>query len=130
MTLEANFANFRQWVVVGVSADRTKYGNIIFRQLLSAGYKVQAVNPKLTTVEENPCYANLKALPTKPDVVNVVLPPALGVQVVEDCLALGINNIWFQPGAESGEAIAKAKAGGLNVLANACILLTHRTWAE
>ena len=78
---------------MGVSADRTKYGNIIFRQLLAAGYLVQAVNPKLATVEENLCYANLKALPTKPEVANVVLPPTLGVQVVEDCLVLDINNI-------------------------------------
>ena len=128
MTLEANFASLKKWVVVGVSADRAKYGNIIFRQLLTAGYEVQAVNPKLSTVENQPCYASLKALPSLPEVVNVVLPPALGVGVVEDCLALGIRNIWFQPGAESDEAIAKAKAGGMNVLANACILLTHRTW--
>ena len=35
---------------------------------------------------------------------------------------------WKQAWAESDEAIAKAKAGGMNVLANACILLTHRTW--
>jgi predicted CoA-binding protein len=101
----------------------------IFKQLLAAGYTVNAINPKLTEVAGQPCYPTLHALPTKPAVVSVVLPPALGITIVEECLALGIQNIWFQPGAESDEAITKAKAGGMNVLSNACILLTHRTWA-
>jgi len=128
--LETTFANLRHWAVVGVSDNPQKYGNKIFKQLLAAGYAVQAVNPKLTTVEGCPCYPNLQALPTKPAVISVVVPPALGVSIVEDCLALGIQNIWFQPGAESEAAIAKAQAGGMNVLANACILLSYKSWDE
>jgi uncharacterized protein len=125
---EQAFAAKRLWAVVGVSTDREKYGNKIFRQLRDANYKVYAVNPKLTEVEGLPCYASLAALPEVPEVVNVVVPPAAGLAVVEACLALGIKNIWFQPGAESDEAISRAEKAGLNVLANACILLQYQTW--
>jgi uncharacterized protein len=128
--LESQFAHFRTWAVVGVSANKEKYGNIIFLQLRQANYKVYAVNPALQTVEGAPCYPNLSALPEVPEVVNVVVPPALGEAVVEECLTLGIQRIWFQPGAESEAAINKAKAGGMQVLSNACILLQYQTWED
>jgi uncharacterized protein len=125
---EQDFASFRTWAVVGVSADQTKYGNIIFRRLLAANYTVYPIHPKLTTVEGHPCFASLADLPVKPDVVNVVVPPFAAMGVVQACIELGITRLWFQPGSEEPQAIATAEAAGITVLANACILLTHQTW--
>lgn len=125
----ADFPAHRRWAVVGVSTDRAKYGNKIYRDLKEAGYIVYGVNPKLDTIEGDPCYASLGALPEKPEVVNVVVPPAAGIAVVNDCLAQGIQNIWFQPGAESDEAIEKARQSGMTVVADACIMIQKREWA-
>jgi len=118
-----NFAKLKTWAVVGVSADPEKYGNIIYQDLRASHYTVYGVNPKLTTIEGDPCYASLTALPVKPDVVNVVVPPKAAEAVVDECIKLGLTRIWFQPGAESDEAIAKAEAAGMQVVANACIML-------
>jgi uncharacterized protein len=118
-----DFAKLKTWAVVGVSADPEKYGNIIYQDLRDANYTVYGVNPKLTEIEGDPCYPSLTSLPLKPDVVNVVVPPKVAERVVDECIALGLTRIWFQPGAESDEAIAKAEAAGLHVVANACIML-------
>lgn len=117
------FPKLRCWAVVGVSQDRSKYGNKIYRDLREAGYTVYAVNPKLTEVEGDTCYPNLSALPKTPEVVNLVVPPQATLGVVEECLKLGISRIWFQPGSEDNGAIEKAKAGGMTVVDNACIMI-------
>ncbi len=124
------FPKLRTWAVIGVSNDRNKYGNKIFRDLREAGYTVYAVNPKLTEVEGEPCYASLKDLPDKPEVVDVVVPPAVAEKIVDDCLEQNIQNIWFQPGSESDQAIKKAKAGGMTVVANACIMIQKQAWSS
>lgn len=123
------FPKLRKWAVVGVSADQSKYGNKIYQDLREGGYIVYGVNPKLETIEGDPCYSSLANLPEVPQVVNVVVPPAATPAVVDECLKLGIKNIWFQPGAENDEAIAKAEAGGMTVIANACIMLQKHAWA-
>jgi uncharacterized protein len=124
----AEFPRYRKWVVVGASEDRSKYGNKIYRDLREAGYTVYAVNPKLDTVEGDPCYASVKDLPEKPDVVDMVVPPPVASKVIDDCLAAGIKRVWFQPGSESEEAIGKAKAGGMEVVHDACIMIQKQAW--
>lgn len=124
----AEFPKYRKWAVVGVSEDRSKYGNKIYRDLRDAGYTVYAVHPKLQTVEGDPCYASVADLPETPDVVDLVVPPAASLKVVEDCLARGAKRIWFQPGSESDEAIAKAKDGGMEVVHDACIMIQKQAW--
>jgi predicted CoA-binding protein len=119
----AEFPKYRKWAVVGVSEDRSKYGNKIYRDLRDAGYTVFAVNPKLSTVEGDPCYASIKDLPEIPDVVDLVVPPAVSLKTVEDCLAAGAKRIWFQPGSESDEAVKKAQDGGMEVVYDACIMI-------
>lgn len=126
----ADFPKLRCWAVVGVSTDQSKYGNKIFRDLRDAGYTVYAVNPKLSEVEGAPCYPSLAALPQTPDVVDVVVPPAVSEQVVAECLALGITRIWFQPGSESEVALQKAHAGGMEVVHDACIMIQKQAWAD
>jgi len=125
----AEFPKYRRWAVVGVSEDRSKYGNKIYRDLREAGYEVYAVNPKLDTVEGDPCYKSVKDLPQTPDVVDLVVPPGVSKQVVQDCLEADIKRIWFQPGSESEEAVAMAQQGGMEVVHDACIMIQKQAWA-
>jgi predicted CoA-binding protein len=124
----AEFPKYRKWAVVGVSEDREKYGNKIYRDLRNAGYQVFAINPKLETVEGDPCYSSVKNLPETPDVVDLVVPPQASAKVVDDCLAAGIKRIWFQPGSESEDAIQKAQDGGMEVVYDACIMIQKQAW--
>jgi len=113
------------WAVVGASEDRSKFGNLIFRELVSRGKRVYPVNPNASEVEGYACYPDLKSVPEKVDRVLIVVPPKQGVDVVKQALEIGITSVWFQPGAESEEAIEYCKEHGMEVIAGHCILHTR-----
>jgi len=62
------------------------------------GYTVYAVNPQHDTVDGDPCYPNLTALPEKPEAIDMVVSPAAGEKIIREAARLGITRIWFQPG--------------------------------
>ncbi|MGC8999298.1 MAG: CoA-binding protein [Candidatus Bathyarchaeia archaeon] len=59
------------------------------------------MNPNVSEVLGDKCYPSLEALPVKPDVVDVVVPPKVTGAIVEKRKKLGIKKIWMQPGSES-----------------------------
>lgn len=120
--------NNRVWALVGATNDSSKYGNIIFKNLRSAGYTVYPVNPRATTVEGEKAYPDLTSLPEKPQVVDIVIPPSLVPPVLEEAAKLGIELVWMQPGAESDAAIVKAEELGLKAIYNACAMVEKRRW--
>ena len=103
------------WAVVGASNDRAKYGNRIYLKLKDAGYRVYPVNRREHMIEGDPAYATLFDLPEPPAVVNMVVPPHEAPSVVQQAKEIGAKVIWFQPGAESAEAIHWARKHGLDV---------------
>lgn len=112
------------FAVVGASNSREKYGNIVLRRYWQAGRTAYPVNPSATVVEGQPCYPNLAALPSKVHGVSIVTPPAVSASIVDQALQLGIQYLWFQPGAEHEGAIAKAREAGVHVIAHGpCVLV-------
>jgi len=112
--------------VVGATDDPHKYGAVIYRDLKQKGFPVFPVNPNRRTVDGDPCFATLADLPETPTIVNIVVPPEKTLEVLRACLALGLENIWLQPGAESPETMAFLDEHGLNYLARACIMTQAR----
>lgn len=109
--------------VVGVSRDRLKFGNIVYRDLRNKGYRVLAVHPAHDTVEGDPCYPDLASLPTRVDGIVVVVPPSVTEQIVREADALGIKRVWLQPGAESAAAIRYCEEHGLDVVYDECVMV-------
>jgi predicted CoA-binding protein len=128
--LIADFVNRRVWAVVGASLDPTKFGNRIFRSLRAAGYNVYPINPRGGELDGVPIYASLADLPETPEVVDLVVPPAVTEQVVKEAHELGLTRIWMQPGAESDKAIAYCHAYGMQVVHDACAMVHKRHWNE
>ena len=114
------------WAVVGATDNPDKFGYKIFKMLKQAGYRVFPVNPGLKTVLGETCYPSVTALPVKPDAVNFVVPPKVGEPIVGECAALGIKNVWLQPGANGDNVVAAANQAELNVIYRACILVELR----
>jgi predicted CoA-binding protein len=94
--------------------------------LRGSGYTVYPVNPRHQKVEGIRCYPTVAALPERPGVVNLVVPPAVGLTVVRECAAAGIERVWFQPGSESPENLAMARELGLKVVHDACAMVSRR----
>lgn len=114
-----------RWAVVGASQDRSKFGNITFRELKRRGKKVYPVNPKATEVEGEACYPSLSALPETVDRVLIVVPPKQSESVVKEAAESGILSVWFQPGAECDAALAYCEAHGMEAVSGHCILQTR-----
>jgi len=126
--LISDFISRRVWAVVGVSKDPAKYGNRIFRSLLASGYQVYPVNPKGGELDEMTVYPSLADLPQKPEVVDLVVPPAVTEQVVKEVKNLGLTRVWMQPGSESEVAIAYCHQHGIEVVHDACAMALRRSW--
>lgn len=118
------YANEPVWAVVGASNNPRKFGNRIYKTLRTAGYTVYAINSRESEVEGDTAYASLLDLPQPPTVVDMVIPPYLALEVVQQAKEAGAKAIWFQPGAEDTEAIRWARANGLDVVED-CILVQH-----
>ena len=85
--------------VVGATDDPAKFGGRIYRDLKGKGFRVLAVNPGRDTVDGDPCYPSLAALPEAPTIVDLVVPPrgdSRGAAAVP------------RPGPEAGLAAARA----------------------
>ena len=126
--LISDFISRRVWAVVGVSQDPAKYGNRIFRSLLASGYQVYPVNPKGGELDGMTVYRSLADLPQQPEVVDLVVPPAVTEQVVKEIKGLGLTRVWMQPGSESEAAIAYCQEQGIEVVHGACAMALRRHW--
>jgi predicted CoA-binding protein len=109
--------------VVGATDHPGKYGGVIYRDLKRKRYAVLPVNPKRARVDGDPAYPSLSALPRRPDIVNIVTPPETSLDIVRECLSLGLNHIWLQPGAEDAQVLALLQESGLAYLAGACVMV-------
>lgn len=118
------FLNSAAFGVVGASANRAKFGNMVLRCYLQDSRVVYPVNPQLDEVEGITCLKSINDLPDNVESISIITPPSVTEQVVELAHTKGIKNIWMQPGAESEVAVQKCTEYGINVIADgSCILV-------
>ncbi len=111
------------FAVVGVSSNPSKFGYIIYQDLLRKGYKVFPINPNAKMINGDKAYAYLSELPIQPDVVDIVVPPNVALDVVKECFELGIQKIWLQPGSESDEVIDFCYEHDIEVIYGMCVMV-------
>ena len=110
--------------VVGASADPDKYGNIIVRNLKGKDlYTLWPVNPREERIEGLPVYRSLADLPGRPEIVNVVTPPRVSLQVLEEAERLGCERIWFQEGSFDDKVLERLEELSIRGVHGACIMV-------
>lgn len=114
----------KTWAVVGVTANKEKYGYKIWEKLKSHGYETYGVNPNYKEIQGEKIYPSLMELPKKVDVIDLVVPPKISIHTLDEAKELGIEYIWFQPGTFDNNVIEKAKDLGFKILFNDCVLAT------
>jgi len=118
----------RTIAVVGLSDKTDRDSNEIARYLQSQGYRVVPVNPMLTEVLGEKAYPSLAAIPpdVEVDIVDVFRRSDQVPPIVDEAITRGDKVVWMQLGVEHPEAAAKARAAGITVLENLCIMVQHR----
>jgi uncharacterized protein len=99
--------------IVGASSDRAKFGNKAVRAFARQGYTVVPIHPRETEVEGWKAYKSVLDVPEAIDVASFYVAPALGEKVIDEIAKKGIAEVWLNPGADSPELVAKARALGL-----------------
>lgn len=131
MDAQAFLQSGYRYAVVGATTNELKYGYRVLQDLHCAGITVVGVNPKYRAITGIPCYPSLGELPWHPDVLVVVVPPAVGLQILEQAAKLSMTKLWFQPGAESEAIAAQAQRLGLSLNdPGTCIMVARRLLAE
>ena len=115
----------RTIAVVGLSPKpfRASYGVSEFLQ--SAGYRIIPVNPSVAEVLGEKSYARLEDIPEKVDIVDVFRRPEAVPEIVDAAIRIGARAVWMQEGVADERAAARARAAGLLVVMDTCILKEH-----
>jgi predicted CoA-binding protein len=111
--------------MVGASSNPDRPSNGIMRKLLSAGYRVVPVNPNETSVLGERAYASLADVPERIDIVDVFRRAEFTPAIADQAVKIGAKALWLQSGVVNEEAAAKAVAGGLMAVMDACIGVMH-----
>jgi len=112
--------------VVGLSAKAWRPSHGVSEYMQSRGYRIIPVNPNLTEALGEKAYARLEDVPEPIDIVNIFRRPSAVEPVVDSAIQVGARMIWMQEGVIHRPAAEKAKAAGLGVVMDRCILKEHR----
>ena len=130
--LVQDFLTQQKIAVVGVSDKRETGCNLAYKKFVEHGYQVYPVNPRIASYEGVTCYPDLTSIPEKPDAVFILTNPKVTEQIVQECVALGIQYVWMhclmgtKPGLAKGMtsvslgAVEICRENGITVIPGAC----------
>jgi len=113
--------------MVGLSADWYRPSYFAAKYLQEHGYRVIPVNPRYAgkSLLGEPCYANLREIPDRIEVVDVFRRTEDVAPVAEEAIAVGAKVLWQQIGVTNQAAAAKARDAGLDVVMDRCMKIEH-----
>lgn len=112
--------------VVGLSGNPMRVSNGVTEYMQRAGYRIIPVNPNESEVLGEKSYTRLEDVPEKIDIVNVFRRSEFVADVVESAIKIGAKTVWMQEGVVDDDAADRARAAGMNVVMDRCILKEHR----
>jgi uncharacterized protein len=119
---------YKTIAVVGLSGNPEKPGHYVPKYLKDHSYTIIPVNPMAKgEILGEKAYAGLKDIPQKVDVVEIFRPAKDVPPIVEDAIAIGAQVIWMQEGIVNNAAAERAKAAGLTVIMDKCMMKVHRS---
>ena len=111
--------------MVGASSNPDKASHGIMQKLQQVGYRVIPVNPRETEILGERSYPSLVDVPERIDIVDVFRRAEDTPAIADEAVTIGAKALWLQTGIANEEAAARAAAGGLAVVMDACIGATH-----
>ena len=111
--------------VVGLSAQWHRPSYFAAKYMMEHGYRVIPVNPQYREVLGQKCYASLREIPEKVELVDVFRKSADVMPVAEDAISVGARVLWQQLGVKNEEAAARARAARLETVMDRCVKIEH-----
>jgi len=123
--MSSNYETFWQherFAVVGHKA-KQNFPELTYQGLKKLGKTVFPVDPEADSIDGDPAFANLAALPEKVEAVVLEVPKAETRDWVAAVADAGIKDVWIHMTRDTPEALALAKEKGLNARHGTCAVM-------
>jgi predicted CoA-binding protein len=118
------FLDRRRLAVVGVSRNAADFSRAIFRAFTDRGYDAHPVNPAGGDIDGRPCARRIGDVQPPVEAALLLTPPPATDEVVRDCAASGVRQVWMHRGAGRGavseDAVTFCREHGIDVIDGAC----------
>ena len=114
--------------IVGLSDKPDRDSNHVAQYLMGQGYTIVPVNPNLAEVLGFRAYPSVSAIPkgVRVDIVDIFRRSDLVAPIVDEAIGRGVRTIWMQLGVRDEAGAAAARAHGIQVYQDLCIMQEHR----
>ena len=116
--------------LVGASNDKNKYGNKILLDLHYKNYNVVPINHREDSIAGLKAYSKVQDLPSRPSIINFVVPPEIGLIITKELVEEGYDHFWYQPGAESENLSNLLAQENKDFIDDKCIMVATRLSAN
>lgn len=122
-----SFLSKKNIAIVGYSSNGNEVANHLYKKFEDNGYNVFPVNIKANEVKDIECYPDLKSVPEKVEAAMLSIPAEKVIDVVKECIELGVKHIWLHkfagPGSYNKEAVKLAEDNGIEIVPLACPMM-------
>jgi len=117
----------RTIAVVGLSLRPERDSHRVAHYMQRRGYTIVPVNPGHPEILGATSYPRLAAVPapTAIDIVNIFRRSADVGPHVDEAISRGVRAVWMQVGIADEAAARRARAAGILVVMNRCIMVDH-----
>jgi len=119
-----DFLAQKRIAMIGVSRNPKDFSADLFQEFRRRGYDMVPVNPKVSEVMGQPCYARVQDIQPPVDAALLMTKPEITDEVVSDCVAAGVRRVWMYraggKGAVSLKAVAFCQERGIQVIPGQC----------
>jgi len=125
VTTKEILEKYKTIAVVGLSSTPWRASFGVSEYMQNAGYRIIPVNPNETEVLGEKAYPTLEDVPVPFEIVDIFRRSEYVPDIVESAIRLKAKVIWMQMGVVNEAAAARARAAGLEVVMDRCILQDH-----
>ena len=118
----------RTVAVVGLSPKTHRASFEVSQYMQAQGWRIVPINPNASSILGEICYPSLTeaARHHRIELVNVFRNSEDVPPVVDEAIAIGAQAVWLQMGVVHDVAAEKARAAGLRVVQDRCLMVEHR----
>lgn len=120
------FLESKKFLFYGISPDKNKFGNSVFKHLRDNGYEVMPVHPELDKIYDVDCIKDIKLLNEKPESAIIILSPENTDKVLNELISYGIKKVWIQQRCESDNSESLCLSNEIDVITGECIMMFAR----
>jgi predicted CoA-binding protein len=125
LTTKEILEQYKTIAVVGLSTSPWRASFGVSRYMQANGYRIIPVNPNETEVLGEKAYPSLDAVPEAVEIVDIFRRSEYVPDIVEAAIRKGAKVVWMQESVVHEAAAARARAAGLDVIMDRCILKEH-----